>query len=61
MNKLVTLPLSSMSLPMAPIILTSSIMSTSSVTMPTKMQSSVSVENSGPGQKDHSDKGKLMD
>lgn len=55
MNTLVTLPLSSMSLPMAPIILTSSVMSTSSVTMPTKMQSSFFVANSGPGQKDHGD------
>lgn len=60
MNTLVTLPLSSMSLPVAPIILTSSIMSTSSVTMPTKMQSSFSVENAGPRQKDHGDKRKLM-
>lgn len=47
MNIAVTLPLSSMSLPRAAIVSTSCEMSTSSVTMPMKIQSS-SVPNSGP-------------
>lgn len=60
MSTLVTLPLSSMSLPMAPIVLTSSVTSTSSVTMPTKMQSSFSVANSGPGKKDQGNRSSFV-
>lgn len=51
MNIAVTLPLSSMSLPRAAIVSTSSEMSTSSVTMPIKIQSS-SVPNSGPAKRE---------